>query len=74
MNGMSKIEAAIRKAIETGGKSRYALWKETGIVQSHLSKFMAGNAGLSFDNMELLANALGLEIVVRPKAKKRGSA
>lgn len=71
MTGMSKIIDAIRKAIESSGKTRYRLWQETGIDQSHLRKVLNGEARLSYENLELLADALGLEIIVRPKQHKR---
>ena len=68
---MSKILSTIRKAIEDGDKSRYRLWKETGIDQSHLFKIVNGHANLSLENLERLAEALDLEIVIRPKTRKR---
>jgi hypothetical protein len=61
----------IRKAISTGGKSRYRLWRETGIPQGQLSEFMVGTKGLSVRSLERLAAALDLEILVRPR-KARG--
>jgi hypothetical protein len=66
---VSKIIEAIRKAIEKGDKSRYRLWQETGIDQSHLRKVLRGEARLSYENLEGLADALDLEIIVRPKRK-----
>ena len=66
---MSKISEAIRKAIEKGDKSRYRLWQETGIDQSHLRKVLRGEARLSYENLERLADALDLEIIVRKKRK-----
>lgn len=69
---MSKILDEIRKAINASDKTRYRLWKETGITQSQLSRLMSDEAGVSVDNLELLAEALGLEIIIRPaKAKAR---
>ena len=71
MNYMSKICDKLKQAIEKGTKSRYRLWQETGIKQSHLSRFMAGTRGLGVDNAEKLAKALGFELVLRKKTKKR---
>ncbi len=74
---MGNVLDEIRKAIEASDKSRYRLWKQTNIKQSHLSRLMSGNAGLSVENLERLARALGLEIIIRPvkrtprKAKER---
>lgn len=68
---VSKLLDDIRQAIRDGDKSRYQLWQETGIDQGQLSNFLAGKKGLSFESLERLADALGLEIVVRKKRKDR---
>ncbi|MCL2646822.1 MAG: helix-turn-helix transcriptional regulator [Phycisphaerales bacterium] len=67
---MSKILDKIRKAINASDKTRYRLWKETGITQSQLSRLRSNEAGVSVDNLERLADALGLEIVVQPTKTK----
>ena len=69
---MSTVQGAIRKAIAGSEKSRYRLWKETGISQAHLCEFLHGHRGMKIDTLELLAKALGLEIVVRPAKRKKG--
>jgi len=67
---MSKIFNEIRNAIEASSKTRYRLWKETGIKQSQLSRLMSGQTGVSVENLEKLADALGLEIIIRPAKAK----
>ena len=67
---MSAIHDVIRRAIAESEKTRYRLWKETGIAQSQLCEFLHGNRGMSMDNLEILAEALGLEIIVRPKKRR----
>ena len=69
---MGNVLDAIRKAIEASGETRYRLWKVTGISQSHLSRVMRGEAGLSVENLERLAEALELEIIIRPAKRKAG--
>ncbi len=69
---MSRILEAIRRAIEESDKTRYRLSKETGIAQSQLSRLMTGQEGLSYENLERLADALGLEITIRPAKAKAG--
>jgi hypothetical protein len=69
-NFMSKILNEIRKAIEGSNKSRYRLSKDTSIPQSQLSRLMTGESGLSFEALERLVDALGLEIVIRNKKKR----
>jgi transcriptional regulator with XRE-family HTH domain len=68
---VSKLLDEIRQAIEASDKSRYRLSKETGIDEGQLSKLMSGTKGLSYEALERLAEALGLEIVVRKKRKDR---
>jgi hypothetical protein len=68
---MHAIYEQLRKAIQGSEKTRYKLWQETGIDQGQLARFMAGTAGLSVENIEKLAEALGLEIIVRPKRRQR---
>lgn len=68
---MSNLINAMRRAIESGPKTRYRLSKETGIGESQLAKVMSGKAGLSIERAELLADALGLEVVLRPKRKRK---
>lgn len=64
---MSQIFDTIRKAIEASSKTRYRLSKETGIDQAQLSRLMSGKEGVSVENLERLAEALGLEIIIRSK-------
>lgn len=70
MKPMANIYEQLRQAILASEKTRYRLWKETGISQGHLCEFMAGTKGLSADGMEKLADCLGWEIIARPKKGK----
>lgn len=69
---VSEILDAMRRALQNSDKTRYRVSQETGIDQGHLSRFLSGEKGLSFDAMELLADALGLEIVIRQKRRRKG--
>lgn len=69
---MSAVHDAIRKAIAKSRKSRYRLWQETGISQAQLCEFVHGRRGMSIQNLEALAEALGLKIIVRPAKRKKG--
>jgi len=71
---MQTIHDQLRKAIRSSEKTRYKLWQETDIDQGQLARFMAGTAGLSVANIERLAEALGLEIIVRPKGRQQKGA
>lgn len=55
----------LRAAIDGSGLSRYEICKRTGIHQSHLSRFMAGTAGLGSDKLQLLFSCLGLVVTAK---------
>jgi transcriptional regulator with XRE-family HTH domain len=64
------LSEQLRQAIRDCGESRYALSKRTGIDQSTLTRFMSGERGLRLDVVEVLAEALGLEL--RSKRPHKG--
>jgi transcriptional regulator with XRE-family HTH domain len=68
----SKVSDQIRAAIESSGVSRYGIAMATGIDQATLSRFMAGTGGMTVETLGKLAEFLGLQIVVKGKAKGRG--
>ncbi len=63
-----KLSDRIRKLIDGCGMTRYRIWRETGIDQATLSRFMAGG-GLSMDNLDKLAEFLNLDITTRRKRR-----
>ena len=71
MMGMARILDAICDAIEASDRTRYRIAKDTGISQTQLSRLMSGERGLSIDALERLADYLGLEIIIRPKRRRR---
>ncbi|MCA9295078.1 MAG: helix-turn-helix transcriptional regulator [Phycisphaerales bacterium] len=68
---MSRIYDALREAIEASEHSRYRLSLETGISQATLCEFVHGRRGMSVENIEILLDALQLDIVVQPAKQKR---
>jgi transcriptional regulator with XRE-family HTH domain len=68
---MGRVLDEIREAIEQSESSRYAISKVTGVSQAQLSRLMAGRSGLSIASLERVADYLGLEILIRPKRRKR---
>ena len=68
---MARLLDEIREAIDASGKTRYRIAQESGIAESVLSRLMSGERGLSIDAMETLADYFGLEIVMRPKRRRR---
>ena len=69
---MSKIVEQIRKAVQASPKTRYRLSKESGVSEAQLSRLVNHKCGLSADNLERLADVLGLEITIRPKVGRKG--
>ena len=69
---MGRLLDELRDAIEASGKTRYRIAQESGIAESMLSRLMSGERGLSIDALETLADYLGLEIVMRPKRRRKG--
>ena len=69
---MSKVYDELRKAIKASSKTRYRLWQETGIDQALLARFMNRKGGLSIESIEKLIEALGLEIIIKPKKTGKG--
>jgi len=65
----AKMSDQIRAAIDSCGVTRYRISKETGIAESALSRFMAGERGLSMKALDVLADYLGLDVVMRRKRR-----
>jgi transcriptional regulator with XRE-family HTH domain len=63
----AKMSDEIRQAVDDSGLSRYRICKELGIDQGLFSRFMAGTSALSLDNLDKLADLLGLKIVATGK-------
>ena len=69
---MTPILDDIRKAIKNSDATRYRISKDTGINESQLSALMAGRKGLSIEALERLADYLRLNVVLKPKSRKKG--
>ena len=63
----------LRQLIESAEISRYELWRQTGIDQAVLSKFVNHKGGLSMESLDKIGELLDLQITKRPKpaAKRR---
>ncbi len=68
---MPSIQDQIIRAIEGSGQSRYQIAKATGLAQSQLTRLFSGENRMTTTNIELIAEHLGLELVLRPKSKRR---
>jgi len=62
-----KLGDQIRQAVDDSGLSRYAICKATRIDQGGFSHFMAGKAGLTLANLDLVADVIGLGVTLNGK-------
>ena len=71
---MSKIIETIRTTLLESPIKQSRIAKDTPLTKSELSLFSRGIRGMGLDRLELLADYLGLEIIIRPKkgGKKHG--
>jgi hypothetical protein len=60
----------IRAAIDNSGQSRYRLCKSIGLAESAMSRFMAGQSGLSLNKLDKLAAEIDLHVVAGWKGRK----
>ena len=65
------ITEQIQEAIRSGGMSRYAISKVTGIGQDHLCHFLKGESSMSLTTVDKVLNCLGLVVEIKPKRNTR---
>ena len=71
MTGIGLLDD-IRERIEASDKNRRRLALESGVAESGLCRFVSGERPeLNVGTAERLADALGMEIVLRPKRRRR---
>ena len=61
----TKLSDQVRQAIDASGVSRYRICMEIRLDQAVMSRFMDGRSGLSVQNLDALADVLGLDLVAR---------
>jgi transcriptional regulator with XRE-family HTH domain len=68
--GHKRLSDRIREAVDASGLSRYAICKAIGLNQGAMSRFMSGKSGMSLDSLDRIAEFIGIEVVVKPKASE----
>jgi hypothetical protein len=63
------LTETLKAAIAQSEASRYRIAKEAGVLETSLSRFMAGETSLRLDKADRLAAYLGLRLVPDPDAK-----
>lgn len=66
----TKLSDQLRQAVDNCGRTRYAISKATGIAESTLSRFMAGERGLPMKTLDKLADYLDLSIAGQRRRRK----
>lgn len=69
---MDKLTAQIRTMIKASEQTPYAIAKGAGVARSQLSRLLSGESGMTVVTIQRLANYLGFEITIEPKAKPKG--
>ena len=69
---MAKLVQQIRAAVKTSEETPYAIAKGANVARSQLSRLLSGECGMTVDTIERLADYLGLEIIIRPKRRRKG--
>lgn len=65
------LQDEIKEVLEKQGITAYRVWKETGIHQSSMSKFFAGQRMFSVETLNTLLDYLGYELTIRKKRKRK---
>ena len=68
---MAKMLDVLRHSIEVHPENREQIARGSGVTAGQLSRLMSGERGLSPDSIEMVAEYLGLEIIIRPKRRNR---
>lgn len=68
---MATVSETLRRTLERCGQTRYAVSKGTGIAESVLSRFARGQP-LRGDNVDKLADYLGLVLTTKPGKARKG--
>jgi len=64
MSKKTTFTGQVIDAIKDSGKTRYAIFKETGIDQAALSRMVKGEGWLGRDALDRLAECIGLVVTV----------
>jgi len=68
---MARLLDDIRRAIGEAGETEYRIAQRSGVSQSQISRLMRGEQGMSVANVERIAGALGLDILLKPQRGRK---
>jgi DNA-binding phage protein len=67
-----QVRQALKQAIEGGKLSQAELARRTGLTEATVSRIVSGEREPSGETIDKLMDALGMEVVIKPKRKGKG--
>jgi transcriptional regulator with XRE-family HTH domain len=67
-----ELRAAVQEALWQRGISQRDLANAAGLHEATVSKFLSGEREASFEVIDRITDAAGLEIVIRPRRTRKG--
>ena len=66
-----ELRATVREALWARGISQRDLARLVGVTEGAISRFLKGEREASFETIDKILDVLGLEIVIRPRRKRK---
>lgn len=66
-----QLRVTVQEAMWKRGVPQAELARQTGLSEGQISRFLKGERGLSLESIDKLMDALGLEIVIRPRRERK---
>jgi transcriptional regulator with XRE-family HTH domain len=72
MNTFSEqLRVAVQESLWHNGAEQRELARRAGLHESLISRFLRGQRGLSFEVIDTVLGAAGLEVVIRPRRERK---
>jgi transcriptional regulator with XRE-family HTH domain len=66
-----QLRVAVQESLWHNGVEQRELARRAGLHESLISRFLRGQRGLSFEVIDAVLNAAGLEVVIRPRRERK---
>ena len=66
-----QLRVMVQEAMWKRGVQQAELARQTGLSEGQISRFLKGERGLSLESIDRMMDALGLEIVIRPRRERK---
>jgi transcriptional regulator with XRE-family HTH domain len=67
-----ELRATVQETLWDRGISQADLARATGLTEATISRFLHGEREASFEVIDKILDALGLEVVIRPRRERKG--